>query len=584
MDLTSSDLAVYVPAAVLVLIAVVTAIAVWARSRRLIRLLDDRTGFLAAMAGPVDGAMDGLGRAVREHLVRVDDEVYVLSRPLPELRREYAEHEIGHSVWFSVGAMLTGLALIATFVLIAVAMYYDVSGAIRESGGSDDTGVSTQHLAAAVGLLGGKFVISAIGVACSVLVLLVTTRRKGDVYRRAEHPPRELLAHFSSVEAYDLKVRAEQHRELCEHLVTMNRSIERLESIEVSVKTIGNDVSANLKTIMKDAMGEQLSELLQQTMIDVDQIARRVEQHLTTAFAEQMRTVVTAIEGQAQGQLDQILTRLQDTLSGGFQSESHKMVAALESFGKVVPALEEQLRAMTGQIAEETQKRGEETARTTQAVLEQVASVVQALGAQQAASAHEVERIQSASADGVAEILRRLEAGVTAMVGDLVATSRGEVAIAGSAAQELRQSAQAVQEMSQYIHATLVEAKRSSDAMSAAAAGFSGAGRALLEGVEAMRTMTEASRLQTRDQAALLQQQQAHTTRVEQMWPSLFEVYLAKFRESAENLARAWSELDRRLERVNNAVGATFAENTEVLSDAVEKLVKLHSNGRAAAR
>lgn len=583
MDLTRSDLAVYGPAAALVLIAVVTAIAVWARSRRLIRLLDDRAGFLVAMAAPTDGAMDGLARAVREHLVRVDDDVYVLSRPLPELRREYAEHEIGHSVWFSVGAMLTGLALIATFVLIAVAMQDDVSGAIQESGGSDIE-ASTRHLASAVGLLGGKFVISAVGVACSVLVLLVTARRKGDVYRRAEHPPRELLAHFSSVEAYELKARAEQHRELCEHLVAMNRSIERLESIEVSVKTIGNDVSANLKSIMKDAMGEQLSELLQQTMVDVDQIARRVEQHLTTAFAEQMRTVVTAIEGQAQGQLDQILTRLQDTLSGGFQSESHKMVAALESFGKVVPALEEQLRTMTGRVAEETQKRGEETARMTQGVLEQVAGLVQALGVQQAASAHEVERIHSASADGVAEILRRLEAGVTAMVNDLVATSRGEVALVGGAAQELRQSAQAVQEMSQYIHATLAEAKRSSDAMNAAATGFSGAGRALLEGVEAMRTMTEASRLQTRDQAALLQQQQAHTTRVEQMWPSLFEIYLAKFRESAETLARAWSELDRRLERVNNAVGATFAENTEVLSDAVEKLVKIHSNGRAAAR
>jgi hypothetical protein len=622
----------------LLLIALITIVAVIHRRSVIIRELRDSAGFLSGIQG--DGVRsNGLVRAVREHVVTVEDQSFggriVLSRPLPALRQEYAEDEVAHHWSFWLGSLLTGIALIATFFLIAWVMTHEVSGAIRESSGADDT-ASTKHLSQAVQLLGGKFFISAAGVGGSVLALFAGNWARAGIYRHAEHPPADVMAAFTSVEAHQLNLKlaeqealrierereAAQHAEVCAHLATLNTRIEKLNSIEVSVKTIGNEVSANLKNIMKDAMGEQLKGMLADTMAEVAGIAASVQQNLTDSFGLQLKQLTTelqrsltalqgAIEGQAQGQLEKILGQLQNAVSGGFQSESQKMVAALEGFARVVPALEQQLRAMTGTVAEETRQRSEEAARLNQALMDRVGSLLETMSAQQAANAQAIERIQAVSEQGAETIARKLESSGAGLVNNVLGASRVEIQAiveqlraaadasssryshietqasnaAGAVAQAtegLMRSANAIIDVANQASALVGQAKAGGEAMHAASRDFVQAGNAVLGWVRQMQGVVDATKAQTTEQQQLLLRQREYTKEVEKLWPQLFNTYLAQFKASADELGRSWESFYQKISAVSNSVGDVFAENTAVLAETVDRLVKHNAGNRVA--
>lgn len=618
------------------LIAFVTIGFVFLQRAAILHRLRDVDGFLAAMREEGNEA-NGLVRAVREHVVRGEVEQgdkIVLSKPLPALRRDYAEDEVAHHWSFWFGSLLTGFALIITFLLIAQVMTNDVSGAIRESVNADES--ASAHLSEAVTLLGGKFYISAAGIGGSVLALFVSNWARAGIYRCAEHPGRQLMAAFTSVEAQQLNAKlhelellraeretsAEQHAEVCAHLSTLNTRIEKLNSIEVSVKTIGNEVSANLKNIMKDAMGEQLKGMLADTMVDVDRMATRVEQSLNESFGKQLTALTIAlqrsltglqktIEGQGQGQLEKILEQLQNTVSGGFQNESQKMVAALEGFASVVPALEQQLRTMTGKVAEETRQRSEEGARMTEMLLTRVTSLVDTMTAQQAANAQAIERIQTVSAEGAEAMARRIETSGAGLVSNVLGASRAEIEAivgqlrsaaeasanrygdietqAGNAAASVAQasdglarSAKSIIEMANHTSTVISQAKSSSDAIQTASRDFIQAGTSLLGSVGQMQKVIEATRTQTQEQQELLLRQREYTKEVEKLWPELFNTYLAQFKSGADELGRSWESFHQKISAVSNNVGSQFAQSTEELSEAVEKLVSKLNAGAGA--
>lgn len=620
----------------LVFLALLTIGLVIGKTQSLKRQLADIDGFLSALRGETTST-SSLASGVREHVVPSAGDKIVLSRPLPALRREFAEDEVGHYIWFSFGGLLTGLALIATFILIALVMTDDVSGAIRESAKATEEAASTKHLANAVGLLGGKFFISATGIGGSVIALLICNALRASVFRAAEHPPLELMGAFTSIEAQQLndklrelellraerETRAEQHREVCGYLSTLNTRIEKLNSIEVSVKTIGNEVSANLKNIMKDAMGEQLKELLADTMIDVTNIATSVQQNLTAAFGQQLQTVTTelqqslgllqkAIEGQAQGQIEKILTQLQDAVSGGFQSESQKMVAALDAFASVVPALEQQLRSMTGKVAEESRQRAEESAQMNQGLMQRVTTLLDAMSAQQTANAAAIERMQAASEQGAEAIAKRLEASGQGLVTSVLGASRAEIeaivdqlrvaaessaqrygaidsqatnaaAAVAHASEGLMRSASSIIEVANHASQLVSQTRAGSEAIQVASQQFLSAGNTLLGSVGEVQRVIASSRTQTEEQQALLLRQREYTKEVERLWPTLFDTYLAKFKEGADELGRSWDVFHQRIATVSNTVSSDFAHNTAELSEAVDQLVKQLANGKRAA-
>ena len=614
----------------LMLVALMTMIFIFINGARLRRALNDVDGFFAAMRG-TENATSALARAVQEHVVGDRDKgngKFVLSVPLASLRREYAEGEIAHRMSFWLGSLLTGLALICTFVLIAIVMTTDVSGAIRESSAAGDSG--SGHLSDAVATLGVKFYISAAGIGGSVLALFCSNWVRAAIYRIAEHPSAELMVAFTSVDAQQLdakihelelmrgdrETRAEQHAEVCLHLAALHGGIEKLGSIEVSVKTIGNEVSAHLKDIMKEAMGEQLRGMFADTMAEVANIANSVQKNLTESFGKQLQTLAVgleqglaalkkSIEGQGQGQLEKILNQLQDTVSGGFQSESKKMAAALDSFASVVPALEQQLRNMTGKVADETRQRHEESAQMTQMVLGKVTSLVDTMTAQQAASANAIERMQLASEQGAEAMARRLETSGAGLISNVIGASRVEIeaivaqlraatdtnvdrhknieaqathaaAAISEAYQGLERSASAIKDVAGHAAAMAVQAKASSDAIHGAAEHFVQAGNALLGSVNSSQRVIEVARVQTQEQQELLMLQRDYTKEVEKLWPELFNTYLDKFKACSDELARSWDSFHQQVSSVSNTVGAEFAENTAMLSEAVDRLVKIN--------
>lgn len=643
--MTNDLLWLWLPPVVVLAVAAGTVYFVLKNKVRIIRELDDVEPVVRALRDQ-SSHVPALAKLVRVHLVgrsAAGDDRLILSTPLSTIRREYAEEQMSRAYSFGLGSLLTGISLIITFALIAWVMTDDVSGAIRATSTVGTAGEavadgaeSSAFLADAVAKLGGKFAISAVGVAGSIVALLFTQRARKAILAKAEDPDVALLSAFTSLEAEEFsarlrelellreerETRLEHHKQLCRALEKLDARMERLHSIEVSVKDIGNEVSANLKNIMKDAMGEQLADMLSQTMVEVERIASRVEHNLTDSFGKELQalsqqlrasldTVRTTIEGQGQGQLEKILAKLQDTVSGGFQSESQKMAAALDGFAKVVPALEQQLRAMTGQVAEETRQRNEETARMTQQVLDRVSGLLDSLAAQQAANAEAVQRLQAASTQGAEEMARRIEASGASMVTNVLASSRAEIeaivaqmraavessassygdieakaanasAVVAKASEALEGSARSIFELTNQTRGVLEQVRQGSGAMQQAANGFLAAGNTLLSSVDAMRAVIDATRVQNQEQQRLLLQQQQFTKEVEQLWPTLFDTYLRKFQESADVLARSWDELHSKVEQVTSRMGHEFAENTLALSDAVSKLVEW--TGKRAAR
>lgn len=564
-------------------VALITALCAWWRTGQLAREL--RADFALESRRPFD-------RFMQAYVVRREGERIVLSRTLREVRNDYVEQTLAHATPFWFGGLLTGVALIFTFLLIASVMTGEVPSAISED-------ANASALSAAVDKLGGKFLISASGIAGSVVCLLICNLLRAWLHRRANEVSLELQARFVSLEATELDARlqqvellraeredrAAQHRALVQHLASLDERAHKLTSIEVSVQTIGNEVSANLKNIMKDAMGEELRAMLVDTMVEVARIADRVQEHMTGQLQASLAAVQRAVENQAQGQLESILEKLQTAVSGGFHNESSKMAVALDAFSRVVPALEQQLRKMTDEVAEDSRRRSAESAQASQAVLAQVSGLVDAMSSQHAASVQAIDRIEAASARGAEDMARRMSAAAETSAARHVelehraASAAETVALASDG---IAQAARTLAELTAQTTALLQQARAGNADLQASTRELAAAGNGFATALSAMQQVAALTRTQTAEQQALLLRQREYTKEVERLWPQLFETYLAKFQTTAGHLGQAWQDLYDRIVQVSTQVGAQFADNTEELSAAVERLVR-HFNPRVHA-
>jgi len=143
-------------------------------------------------------------------------------------------------------------------------------------------------------------------------------------------------------------------------------------------------------------------------------------------------------------------------------------------------------------------------------------------------------------------------------------------------------SANAIIEVADHTSSVIAQAKASSEAIQAASQHFVQAGNTLLGSVDHMQQVVEATRQQTQEQQLLLMRQREYTKEVEKLWPELFNTYLTQFKASSDELARSWEGFHQKIASVSSHVGSEFAESTEILSEAVDRLVKL--NGGTGAR
>jgi hypothetical protein len=306
----------------------------------------------------------------------------------------------------ALGQSLTGIALFFTFGLIAWVLASEVPAAIQGVAQTTDAAAAqtgTNALQRAVGLMGAKFGISALGLLLSLVFRAVAashrqevanavtaslnrnraiffpaadyrvgllrsdvaTMRKtlNDAIEGHSRAATERLDRLSSIEPSiretangfqsELRLLAETLRSdltearerLRDALIgqgqEVTRRLDELASIEVSVKDMGNEVKAHLGSLMKQHVADLICEAVAELRAFADQIAQRVEGTLTGAFTR------LATEGIAQ--LNSALAGIRETIERQTKTDVEKLVAQMRDMlsGGFHTESEQMMQAMT---------------------------------------------------------------------------------------------------------------------------------------------------------------------------------------------------------------------------------------------
>jgi hypothetical protein len=359
---------------------------------------------------------------------------WVLRREPHVIAGEYVATSLGRSESFKMGPRFTGIALIITFFLIAIVLVTHVGKAILPN-------ADPNELSGAVVLLGAKFAISAGGVVLALahhrlaswlhhrldvaasralaagagrLVALDTFRLRlaEAAEQRADERTQRVEARIESTGAILDRRLAEdlagiltgvtqaraavdlQRESVDAHasraaqslkaaIATIEQRLQKLGSIEVSIKDMGAQVAANLGNVMRDTVGQQICTKIEEVAAHVDAIARRVEETVGALVTQELQSVRAALEAirasveqQGGSQLEKLLEQLRDTVSGGFHNESQAMAAALQQFATVVPELERQMRTLVESMSTDMSDRTTKGAEVADRMLAHVADLI----------------------------------------------------------------------------------------------------------------------------------------------------------------------------------------------------------------
>jgi hypothetical protein len=287
-------------------------------------------------------------------------------------------------VW--VGHSLIGIALLFTFALIAGVLASDVPAAIRgvaQTGDVQAAQAGTEALQRAVGLMGAKFAVSALGLALSLVFgwfaasgreriaaqASCSLRRHRSIFIMAEDNRAATLRSEVVHAIHDLQallgVRADVVTDRLERLAGIEPSVARLDerirvqlrevveafqvglsetrdrvsetvavqgqaiaerldqlaSIEVSVKDVGNEVKAHLGLLMKQHVADQICDAMADLRVFADQIVQRLESGLTES--------ITRLATEGLGQLGAALDAIQETIARQTQSDVERLISQM---------------------------------------------------------------------------------------------------------------------------------------------------------------------------------------------------------------------------------------------------------------
>lgn len=549
------------------------------------------------------------------------------SREASELFDEYAERRLS-TVRFALASSATGIALFFTFFLIAHVIATNIPSALDAASSAT---ANTDELKTAMKLLGQKFAISATGIFFAVVFAGATSAARRialasahEASRRAAHlfcTPASLAASAQLVQLRSEQASTTHLEDIRSTMAGMRSDLAKLQSIEVSVKDMGAEVSIQLQRMLKEDLGEQIKEILVDVMRQASDMSDRLRSELIDGFQRTLETEIPkvleslqairhSVEGQASSPVERMLEQLQALVSGGMQGETAQMSAALRQFAEVVPALAMQLQDVAQTMTRDMRERSHETTRMTESLLTQVGGLLARLETQQSATDRAIAEIAQASSAGAAAMMARLEAGSAEMMGGMLRTSRTEidgllgrlqeVATAsaqgygsieesvGAAARSiieardgLAAAAESIRALSHETRGVIADARQSSDAAHKAAASFEGAAGLLRAGVDGMRNAIEQGRTYGAEQQAVIAEHRRLLGELEQLWPKLFETYLRSFDEKSTLLARSWNELYNQVGKLSETVGGGLSEAAEDLKASVDRLAAVNNGGRA---
>ncbi len=279
----------------------------------------------------------------------------------------------------AMGHSLTGIALLLTFGLIAWVLAAEIPAAIQgvaQTGNSQASQSGTDALQRAVGLMGAKFAVSALGLLLSLLFSLgfefrrrriaaageASLRRHRDLFVLAEDyrveqlrsdlgraqegmgglvqaqtaALTERLDGLAGIEPSVRQVGQELHvrltglaevmqAEVARALEALNAQgtaitsrLDQLASIEVSVKDMGNEVRTHLGLLMKQHVADQICDAVADLRVFADQIAQRLEASLTESF--------TRLAAETIAQLGAALRSIRESIEGRAGSDVERLI------------------------------------------------------------------------------------------------------------------------------------------------------------------------------------------------------------------------------------------------------------------
>ncbi|MCY1019355.1 hypothetical protein [Pyxidicoccus sp. MSG2] len=377
----------------------------WRRKATLAKAVQSLDDGLEALLSGVkhEPALSGQGRAlwraIREQLVfppghpSAPVPVLIRTSPSQELRetcRALFRHSWGHGL----GRNLTGTALVMTFGLLGYVLVGPVQEALRAS---QATGTASQSdlLSQAIGSMGAKFFVSALGLIGSFIFQALSSGMEAKLLARLDAMRPRFESLTRTLDAHEVllaSARGDALGSLRTELVQTRKSLadklEKLESVNVSLQDIGTHVQTHLGNMMKEHVGDVLTRQLSAVEQAARDIAEDVKSAIATGLAttlqqemstvrESLHSIEKALSGRQEHDLGRILEQLRDTVSGGFHSQSQDMSRQLERLADVFPRLEEQFASLARTLGENARQWGSENQRAVDTLAERVTVLVE---------------------------------------------------------------------------------------------------------------------------------------------------------------------------------------------------------------
>jgi ABC-type transporter Mla subunit MlaD len=560
----------------------------------------------------------------------------VLSRPLEDVFEEHAKASLENSWGAWLGTIFTGLALVFTFILIALVLFRDVGPAIRAvsaegaqvgagahaAGGESGSG-SGEILANAVATLGAKFLISCLGIFLTIIHQAVFRAIRSKAVATAGAAAAELAGNWESMDACSVRTQSELlerlgtleqavrseakvgreslsaemvglREEMRTGVAAMKQALGRLEQITVSVQDLGSEVSVKLADMMKQTIAEEVARRLTEVKQAIDSIEEKLGAFITQNAEQLSKDLRASLEqihlvlvNQSSSEVGKLLEHLKDAVSGGFSSETENMSKMLLGFSEVLPTMSSQMQSVAGELRKVVEDLREQQSKTNELVDGIARSSnkhIEEMGASLARNGGEaLTQVLGVSKDHISKIVASLQsaaeshAAKTTSMAESIEQAGGSVtqvtAALGGASEKLAATAK---EASALITSTAQSTRAMVDVAAALQRTTEQAGgllKQVSQGQEQAKGVLAQLATESQRQSELLQKMQ--TT-----WPILIRQVTESVQQSTDKLGTSWSVLADKLNTATQNYGTHVGEKVEELTEAVETLTKTVPNLR----
>ncbi len=349
--------------------------------------LDDLTArCLAWKPGEEENESEPLWSAVSREIVFREPGGKLIARSDPRKVAEAEAVELlgrGGSGTFIrlVGDNLTAIALVLTFALLGFVLVGPVAEALRETGDQQSL-----LLRSAVGKMGAKFFISAFGLLGAVFIQRWLTAASDALVAHLRAGARPLAALIEDLGSYQARATAQTAQSVLALRSDLQvvggewtSQLRRLESINVTISGIGEEVATRFSTVMTKDVADRICSAVVELQNHAATVAETMQSKIATSFAAALQTemgrvqdgleaVTSAIQGQGQSDIEAILAKMSNMLTGGYKSESASMAQQLSQFAAVLPQLQTEFAGLAGTMRENAAQYGEQNQRTIEAL------------------------------------------------------------------------------------------------------------------------------------------------------------------------------------------------------------------------